>query len=102
MADRLVIVATRRTPIGSFQGMFSQVSATALGAVMSVMLAYRRRFTAEGVYLEKGFRDAFDLSGNPVRLTLRSGSNPFAGRRNVLTERQQRRRKRVIAHRRKR
>jgi acetyl-CoA C-acetyltransferase len=32
MADRLVIVATRRTPIGSFQGMFSQVSATALGA----------------------------------------------------------------------
>ena len=32
MADRLVILATRRTPIGSFQGMFSQVSATALGA----------------------------------------------------------------------
>jgi acetyl-CoA C-acetyltransferase len=32
MADQLVIVATRRTPIGSFQGMFSQVSATALGA----------------------------------------------------------------------
>jgi acetyl-CoA C-acetyltransferase len=32
MADRLVIVATRRTPIGSFQGMFSQVPATALGA----------------------------------------------------------------------
>jgi acetyl-CoA C-acetyltransferase len=32
MADKLVIVATRRTPIGSFQGMFSQVSATALGA----------------------------------------------------------------------
>ena len=32
MADRLVIVATRRTPIGSFQGMFSPVPATALGA----------------------------------------------------------------------
>jgi acetyl-CoA C-acetyltransferase len=32
MADKLVIVATRRTPIGSFQGMFSQVPATALGA----------------------------------------------------------------------
>lgn len=31
-------------------------AATALGSVMAVMLAYGRRFTAEGVFLEKGFR----------------------------------------------
>jgi GTP-binding protein len=53
-------------------------------------------------YLEKGFRDALELAGNPVRLTLKSAANPFAGRRNELTERQRRRRKRVMTHRRKR
>ena len=33
-------------------------AATAIGAIASVMLMYRKRFTAEGVYLEKGLRDA--------------------------------------------
>ncbi len=32
MKDELVIVSTRRTPIGAFQGIFSTVSATALGS----------------------------------------------------------------------
>ena len=32
MKDELVIVSTRRTPIGAFQGIFSAVSATALGS----------------------------------------------------------------------
>lgn len=32
-------------------------AAELLGAVLAVMLSYRRRFTAEGVYLERGFRD---------------------------------------------
>jgi putative ABC transport system permease protein len=31
-------------------------AATALGAVSAVLLSYRRRFSAEGVYLEKGRR----------------------------------------------
>lgn len=31
-------------------------AATALGSVLAVLLTYHRRFTAEGVYLEKGFR----------------------------------------------
>jgi GTP-binding protein len=50
-------------------------------------------------YLENGFREAFDLVGNPEQLELKSGVNPYAGRRNVLTPRQERRRKRVRRHR---
>ena len=50
-------------------------------------------------YLENGFREAFDLVGNPVRLTLRSGGNPYAGRVNTLTPRQQRKRTRLVRRR---
>jgi len=32
-------------------------AATALGSVMALVLTYRRRFSADGVFLEKGFRD---------------------------------------------
>jgi GTPase len=38
------------------------------------------------------------LHGTPVRIELRSGENPFAGRRNPLTPRQQRKRGRMIRH----
>ena len=53
--------------------------------------AYRR-------YLANRFRKAFRLQGTPVRLVFRTGENPFKGRRNKLTPRQQRRRKRLIRH----
>ena len=49
-------------------------------------------------YLENGFRDALDLTGNPVRLEMRTSANPYAGRRNQLTRRQRVRRKRVMRH----
>jgi GTP-binding protein len=49
-------------------------------------------------YLENSFRKALKLVGTPVRVEFRSGENPFAGRRNRLTPRQQRRRQRVIRH----
>lgn len=49
-------------------------------------------------YLENTFRKALKLVGTPVRVEFRSGDNPFAGRRNRLTPRQQRRRQRVIRH----
>lgn len=32
-------------------------AATALGSVLAVVLSFRRRFTDDGVYLEKGYRD---------------------------------------------
>lgn len=52
--------------------------------------AYRR-------YLINAFRHQLNLWGTPIRLELRTGSNPFAGRVNVLTPRQQARRKRLLA-----
>jgi GTPase len=51
--------------------------------------AYRR-------YLVNVYRKAFDLYGTPVRVAFRADENPFAGKRNVLTPRQQRKRKRLI------
>jgi GTP-binding protein len=52
-------------------------------------------------YLENGFREALHLIGTPVMLEFRTGENPYAGRKNELTRRQQQRRKRVIRHRKK-
>ncbi len=46
-------------------------------------------------YLVNYFRSAFKLVGTPMRLEVVTGRNPFAGRRNRLTPRQERRRKRV-------
>jgi GTPase len=45
-------------------------------------------------YLANCFREAFKLQGTPVRVDLRSESNPFAGRRDKLTPRQRRTRTR--------
>ena len=53
-------------------------------------------------YLVRRLREALDLEGTPVRLELRTGENPFAGRRNELTPRQVKHRRRVIRHTRKR
>jgi GTPase len=51
--------------------------------------AYRR-------YLVNVYREAFDLEGTPVRVVFRGEENPFAGKRNPLTPRQRRKRKRLI------
>jgi len=37
--------------------MLMVAAATALGSVLALVLTYRRRFSADGVFLEKGFRD---------------------------------------------
>jgi len=47
-------------------------------------------------YLINRFRKAFKLKGTPVRLAFRTGKNPFEGRRNTLTPRQERKRKRLM------
>jgi GTP-binding protein len=49
-------------------------------------------------YLVRHFREAFRLQGTPVRVEFRTGENPYQGRRNTLTPRQQRRRKRLLRH----
>ncbi|MCC7198347.1 MAG: ribosome biogenesis GTPase Der [Gammaproteobacteria bacterium] len=47
-------------------------------------------------FLVNVFRKSFDLRGTPVKVLFKSEVNPFAGRRNELTPRQQRKRKRQI------
>jgi GTP-binding protein len=49
-------------------------------------------------YLEGYFREHLDLAGTPIRLEFRTGSNPFEGRRNPLTPRQARKRRRLMRH----
>lgn len=51
--------------------------------------AYRR-------YLENFFRQRYKLEGTPIRIDFRDGENPYAGKKNVLTEAQQRKRQRMI------
>ena len=51
--------------------------------------AYRR-------YLINRFRKRFKLKGTPVRLSFRSSTNPFKGKRNKLTPRQERKRQRLM------
>ncbi|MEM1411643.1 MAG: ribosome biogenesis GTPase Der [Pseudomonadota bacterium] len=46
-------------------------------------------------YLENTFIKAFQLVGTPVFLEFRGGGNPYQGRKNTLTERQLRKRKRL-------
>ena len=53
--------------------------------------AYRR-------YLINRFRKAFKLKGTPVRLTLKSSENPYKGKRNKLTPRQEQKRRRLMKH----
>jgi GTP-binding protein len=51
--------------------------------------AYRR-------YLINRFRKVFKLKGTPVRLAFRTGKNPYKGKRNKLTPRQEQKRKRLM------
>ena len=46
-------------------------------------------------YLSNSLRDALGLEGTPVRVEFKSSENPYKGRKNVLTERQRAKRKRI-------
>ena len=49
-------------------------------------------------YLENFFRKRFKLIGTPVRFMFREGANPYEGKKNVLTERQIARKRRLMKH----
>lgn len=49
-------------------------------------------------YLEKIFRRELELFGTPVRVEFRTGENPYEGKRNKLTQRQVARKRRMMAH----
>jgi GTP-binding protein len=46
-------------------------------------------------YLINRFRKVLDILGTPIRLEFKSSTNPYAGRKNKLTERQVRKRQRL-------
>lgn len=52
-------------------------------------------------YLEKTFRKALELHGTPVRIEFKSTENPYAGRKNQLTKRQEAKKQRLISMNRK-
>lgn len=56
-----------------------------------VPVSYRR-------YLVNFFRSALKLSGTPVRVEFRTGSNPYKGRKNRLTPKQAKSRSRMMRH----
>jgi GTP-binding protein len=49
-------------------------------------------------YLENFFRKRFKLVGTPVRFVFKEGENPYKDRKNVLTERQVAKKRRLIRH----
>jgi GTP-binding protein len=53
-------------------------------------------------YLARAVRTRFGLRGTPLKIEFRTNENPYAGRRNPLTPRQARHRKRLIRHARRR
>ena len=53
-------------------------------------------------YLENFFRKRYKLEGTPIRIVFREGENPYAGKKNVLTEGQMRKRQRMIREMKKR
>ncbi len=47
-------------------------------------------------YLKNFFRSALNLVGTPVALEFRSGKNPYEGKKNMLTDRQRKKRRRLM------
>lgn len=53
-------------------------------------------------YLMNYFRRTLQVMGTPIRIQFKEGANPYAGKKNKLTPTQLRKRKRLIAHLKKR
>lgn len=49
-------------------------------------------------YLVNTFRAALRITGTPLAVEFKTGENPFKGKKNVLTPRQQKRRQRLLKH----
>ena len=49
-------------------------------------------------YLENFFRKRFKLVGTPVTFLFREGANPYEGKKNVLTDRQVKAKRRLMKH----
>jgi GTPase len=49
-------------------------------------------------YLENFLRERFKLQGTPVKLEFREGTNPFEGQKNELSDRQIKKKRRLMRH----
>ena len=49
-------------------------------------------------YLENTFRKVLKLSGTPIRVEYKGGDNPFADRKNALSDRQVNKKRRLMSH----
>ncbi len=49
-------------------------------------------------YMIKAFIDGLKLQGTPVVVQFKTGENPYAGRKNILTPRQEHKRQRLMKH----
>lgn len=49
-------------------------------------------------YLENTYRAALKIEGTPIAIEFKTGENPYAGRKNKLTDRQVEKRKRLVKH----
>ena len=49
-------------------------------------------------YLENFFRKRFKLVGTPIKFVFKEGDNPYEGKKNVLTERQVKAKRRLMKH----
>ena len=49
-------------------------------------------------YLQNGLRERFSLEGTAIRLSFKSGDNPFAGKKNTLNAKQIKKRQRLMKH----
>lgn len=49
-------------------------------------------------YLENFFRKRFKLVGTPIRFFFKEGTNPYEGKKNVLTDKQVAKKRRLIRH----
>lgn len=47
-------------------------------------------------YLENTYRRVFKLEGTPIQIEFKSGTNPFEGRKNTPSEREQERKRRMV------
>jgi len=48
--------------------------------------------------LENTYRRVLKLIGTPIRIEFKSGENPFADKKNTLTERQVNKKRRLMSH----
>ena len=49
-------------------------------------------------YLENTYRRVLKLVGTPIRIEFKGGENPYEGKKNVLTERQVNKKRRLMSH----